>query len=236
MDILFLQGLAAEELHIYKTLLKLKQATVLELSKTTAINRTTLYRVLDSLIEKGLVAKIHIKRKHYFMAERPKRLLEFSRAQEAKVRDLLPELLAIDEEASERPKIKFFEGKEGIRVLFDHLLEGREEILSFTYPDNTFGSVPFMQDFVSRRIKLKVPTRLIAQDSAFARSRKARGPEDLRQVKLVKHLPLEAAYFIAGNKVVMFSLKSWHVGVLIENRQIAQGLRMIFEAFWQSIK
>jgi len=44
------------------------------------------------------------------------------------------------------------------------------------------------------------------------------------------------SYHIYGNKVSMFSLKGPVVGVIIENREIADMERMLFEYMWKALK
>ena len=76
MEKKFLQdiGLDNKEIDIYLGLLQVDSSSVLELSKKTKILRTSIYSVLDSLIEKGLVSEIKKGKKSYFQAEPPERI------------------------------------------------------------------------------------------------------------------------------------------------------------------
>lgn len=237
MDTFNIKGLEEKEAKVYLDLLSLKKAKLLELSKISEIKRTTLYRLLDKLIEKGLVSEIYEGKRHYYIAESPEKLLNFLAEQKEKIKKILPQLKALEEEVIERPKIKFYEGKEGIRSLYEEILKDKNEIIGFSWPEKLFKKMEFFPDLVKKRIKLKIPMRLIMPDTKLARQRKKAGKKELRTVKLVPSLlPFESVFYISGKKVVMFSLKSWFVGVLIENREIAAGLKSLYEALWQKLK
>jgi sugar-specific transcriptional regulator TrmB len=237
MNKLSIKGLSKKEFEAYQGLLGLKKATVLELSNISNINRPTLYRLLKKLIKKGLISEIYEGKKHFYIAEKPEQLIKFINRQKQKIKKVLPELLDLEEEATERPKIKFYEGKEGIKNLYDELLREKDEILGFAWSDRIFKELPFHLDFVKKRIKRKIPVRLIAPDTKLARERKRIGKEELRKIKLIPQMQsFDSAYYITGNKVITFSLKRWFVGVLIENKEIADGLRAFFESFWRVLK
>lgn len=232
---MIIEGIEQKELETYKHLLTLKRATVLQLTGVSGEKRSNLYRYLESLIKKGLVSEIYEGNKHYYLAESPKTLQSFISQQEKKIRKLLPELESIEEQALERPKIRFFEGLGGIQRLYDKLLEEKQEILAFAWPEKLLSKVEFHEDFVKKRVKNKIPVRLILPDTKIARRRKVRKGE-LREVRFTKNLkPFDATFMISGNKIVMFSLKRWITGVLIENKEIAEGLRAFFEAFWKEL-
>ena len=233
MEHFFIEGIEARELDIYKHLLSLKRATVLELARVASERRSNLYRILDSLIQKRLVSEIFEGKRHYYIAESPQVLKSYVNKQKEKVNMLLPELEAIEKEALERPKIKYYEGKAGIQNLYDELLEEKEEILAFAWPEKLLTKIEAHHEFVKKRIKLGIPARVIYPDTLTARRRVT----GLREVRFSKHLPsFDATYMIAGNKVVMFSHKRWITGVLIENKELAQGLRAFFDALWLELE
>jgi len=227
-----IKGLENKEFETYKHLLSLKRATVLELAKLSGEKRSNLYRYLESLIEKRLVSEIYEDKRHFYIAESPKTLLKFINIQKDNIEAVLPELENIEKEALERPKIKFFEGLEGVRTLYDELLEERQEILAFAWPEKLLNRVEFHGNFVERRLKYKIPARAIYPDTRAAHRRQT----GLKESRYSKHIkPFDMVFLMAGDKVVMFSLKRWITGVLIDNREIAEGLKAFFNAFWEEL-
>jgi len=233
MEKQFIEGIEAKELDIYKHLLSLKRATVLELARVASEKRSNLYRILESLIGKRLVSEVYEGKHHYYIAEPPKVLSKYIHEQKQKVDSILPELELMEKVALERPKIKYYEGKSGIKNLYDELLEERQEILAFAWPENLLNKLgKEHEDFVKRRLKLGISARVIYPDTKVARRRQTGN----REVRFSKHLPpFNSIYMISGNKVVTFSFKRWITGVLIENKEMAQGLRAFFDALWAEL-
>lgn len=228
-----ISGLEQKEFDTYKHLLSLKRATVLELANISGEKRANLYRILDSLRKKRLVSEIYEDKKHYYIAESPKVLMDFVNKQKEKVQALLPELESVEKEALERPKIKFYEGKEGIKTLYDELLEERQEMLAFAWPEKILDKIDSHNDFVKKRLKYKIHARTIYPDTRAAHQRNT----GLKESRYSKHLKsFDSAFIISGNKVVTYSLKRWITGVLIDNKEIAEGMRAIFDAFWKELE
>jgi len=232
-DPMNITGLEQKEFDTYKHLLSLKKATVLELANISGEKRANLYRILDSLRKKRFVSEIYEDKKHYYIAESPKALVDFVNKQKEKVQDMLPELESLEREALERPKIKFYEGKEGVKTLYDELLAERKEILAFANPEKLLSTIDFHDYLVTKRLKYKIPARAIYPDTKAAHKRNT----GLKESRYSKHIkPFDATVIISGNKVVMYSLKRWITGVLIENKEIAEALTAIFDGYWEDLK
>jgi len=127
-------GLSEKEAEVYLSLLEGDSYSILVLAKKTKINRTTIYPVIKSLQEKGLVSETTIDGKTHYQAESPDRLETFVERQKIlieesskKIKDIIPQLKSIQRETGERPIVKYFEGKEGI-------LSGNEDIFKDPVP------------------------------------------------------------------------------------------------------
>lgn len=235
MENIEIKGIEQKELETYKNLLSLKRGTVLQLAKMTAEKRTNLYRNIENLMEKGLVSEIYEGKKRFFIAESPKRLVDFANDERDKIKSLLPELESLEQKALSRPKIKFYEGKAALKNLYDEIYAEREEVLAIGNPESITKDISFHNDQIARRVRLRIPARAILTDSKFNRRRSKENW--YRQVRISKNLrPSDAVFMIAGDKVMAFSHKNWITGVLIENKEIAQGLRAFFDALWAELK
>jgi len=114
-------GLTEKEASVYVTLLQVDSDSVLELSKKTKINRTTVYLVLEGLMKKGLVGEVQIGKKTHYQAEPPERLETYVERKKVeleehsrRLQDVIPQLKSIRRESGERPVVKYFEGREGV--------------------------------------------------------------------------------------------------------------------------
>lgn len=122
-------GLAEKEAKVYLSSLELGQATVQTIASKAGVNRATTYVIIESLTAKGLVASFEQGKKRYFATTHPSQLLRLIHQRELEInqlktvleKDLLPSLLAIHNIAGDKPKVKFFEGKEGIEAMHNEL-------------------------------------------------------------------------------------------------------------------
>jgi sugar-specific transcriptional regulator TrmB len=115
-------GLKHPEDTIYLSLLKSHRATIAKISKDTGIYRPTLYRVLPILIEKNLVSKARVGRRTMYIAENPATLQNNIDSLQAELKETLPELTRIYDGSQKRPAIRFFEGKQSIRHIYDDMI------------------------------------------------------------------------------------------------------------------
>src|SRR3989344_6592311 len=119
LEVLTSFGLKLQEAKIYLACLKLGQATVSQISSESQIQRTFVYDILEDLIEQGLISSVEIRGKKYFSAVS---IEKFGFLQEDKLerfKAFLPELKALEQTVGDRPKVRFFEGKEGIKRAFE---------------------------------------------------------------------------------------------------------------------
>ena len=88
-------GLTENEAKVYLASLSLGQSTILKISRTAEIKRTTIYSVIESLKQKGLM-KIEIKGwKKLFVAESPEKLDVMIKNRREELKSSLPEFLAL---------------------------------------------------------------------------------------------------------------------------------------------
>ena len=115
-------GLLDSEIKTYMAALEKGPQTVIDLSKLTKLSRQATYVAIEGLTDRGLMSSSLRGKKRFFAAEHPDRLLAYAKRHETdmqeRVKDLersLPELeLQI---GGERPIVKVFDGKEGLRAL-----------------------------------------------------------------------------------------------------------------------
>ncbi|KKW10724.1 MAG: Transcriptional regulator, TrmB [Parcubacteria group bacterium GW2011_GWA2_49_9] len=115
-------GFSEKEAIVYIALLELGHGTVTEIARKAGINRTTGYDILDSLVSKGIVNATGKEPKQEFAAEPPeavimylKRGAELAKERIEKAGTLLPQLRSVHA-AQNRPRIKFYEGTDGLKL------------------------------------------------------------------------------------------------------------------------
>lgn len=235
-------GLSEKEARVYLALLELGQAGVPEISQKSGVNRTTTYVILESLIKDGLASQIEKEKKTYFIAEDPEQLLRLIGKQESDLKEkkneflkFLPQLAAIFETAGERPKVRFYEGKEGLRVIQEDILKTKDKRIEAFFSQDDFEKVFTKEErggYFNQRIKRGIKARAIYTRSAGPFETVAPGDE-LRIIPKDK-FPVSVDIAIYGDKISISSLRGKYTGVIIENKEMVQTFRSVFELAWEA--
>jgi sugar-specific transcriptional regulator TrmB len=237
-------GLTEKEASVYISLLELGSGTVSMISRRANINRTTGYDILDNLVTKGLVAISGKEPKQEYSAESPENLSKFitddiKRKHEAlrKTESLIPELKSIHN-LIDRPKVRFYEGTDGLMEVYEDTLTSHEPIRAFATVDDMHSGLPnYFPKYYKRRAGAGIEIRAIIPDTQIGRERKTRDKEEMRQSALV---PAEKFYFspeinIYDNKVMIASWRE-KLGIIIESTEIADAMKKIYELAWAEAK
>ena len=231
-------GLNDKESSVYLSLLKVDNDSVINLSKKTKINRTSIYPILDSLSKKGLVTEVKVDKKTHYQAESPERLETYIQRQrilleeqEQKLKDIIPQMKTIARESGERPVIKVYEGRDGI-------ISSLEEFYKNTQDGNVFYSI-YSRDlieeifnqkerekFYNLRLKKKMQSRAI-----YTRSGENL-PDDKTsdRIRLDKEkYPIDSDITISGDVTIFSSLKKNLSSIYIKNQDIANTIKSLVE-------
>lgn len=234
-------GLSQKEAEIYLVLIKLKSATAVQLSKKTGIKRTTLYYCLDNLIFKGLIYIIEKDDKKIYIAEDPKESLRgILEEKKSVINSLSLDLKNIFGESTMIPEIKIYRNTQGLKKIFEGMLDSREKVIRCCIFNNlleeTLGQ-KFVDEIMEKRIKAGIACLSLRGLNSYLPPREL--PGHAKQLRKVKFLPAEfqikpyiAAY---DNRVVIISGVEEKVGFTIESKELADSLKTLFDALWNSI-
>ncbi len=233
-------GLTSKEAKVYLALLELGEANIQNISKKSKVKRTTVYDVIDSLREKGLVGTTVSRKKVLYFAENPQLILNKIEEKEKIAREIMPELMSIANALEKKPKIRFFEGDEGIKeVYLDTLNYPGEELLAWVTGEavKSFDQSFLNEYYLPQRIKKKIWVRAIAVDDEVMRQYKESDQKFLRKTKLIpsKEFPFVVEINLyGGNKIAIMSFKE-KISLIIESQKIYTTLKSIFELQWRSL-
>ena len=128
-------GLSDKEAKTYLASLSLGGSVVQNIAKKAELKRPTTYFAIEQLIKRGLMSYFEKGKKRYFVAESPERLISLlaarkKRAQllETQLQKIMPELNSLFGLIGEKPKIQFFEGKEGIVSIREDILKTKTKL------------------------------------------------------------------------------------------------------------
>jgi sugar-specific transcriptional regulator TrmB len=237
-------GLSEKESKVYLTALEMGAETAQNIAKKANINRATTYVQIDSLKLKGLMSEFEKGKKTFYVAESPERLsgllnlfekeLELKKSEADRI---LPGLLDMFSGMGERPKVRFFEGIEGARAMDEEMLHVKSNIVwGLIDLDKLFNYYPGQEEVTKYRIQKKIKSKIIYTRSQGPLAT-ANDPDHFREAKFVakEKMPLSAEINIYDNKVSMITYNSRIVGVIIDNQNIADTVRSLFEFVWRTL-
>jgi sugar-specific transcriptional regulator TrmB len=231
-------GLNEKETKIYLALLELGGASIQQLAAKSGVKRTTVYDILASLKEKGLINEITKNKKSVFSAEDPRKLENILEEKRDTLKRILPEILAIANLLDKKPKIKFYEGIEGIKNVYrDTLNYPDQELLAWVSEEAIAGfDLKFLDEYyLPKRLEKKIWVRAIASNKEHMRQYQGLDEKALRRTKLVssEQFPMEVEINLYGkNKIGLMSFGE-KIGLIIESQKIYATLKSIFEMNWQ---
>jgi len=246
-------GLTATEARAYTILVKNSPCSPPALADLIDESRTNTYKVLESLEEKELAWRDDSQKKLRYWAGNPSALLESLKKKREQLsvtkkrfQDALPTMLDEFFAQSSQPSIRYFNGADGVKQIYQDQLNDAKPI-AFTMP---FGIRNFYGEQGMHEIRNKFPARGIERHVFYPDVAHALQPDEptisieesdklmLLQRTWVENSDLKepVEWGVYGNKVSIISLGSEIVGMIIESPQIAASLREILDLLDRKIR
>ncbi|HEX8974083.1 MAG TPA: helix-turn-helix domain-containing protein [Patescibacteria group bacterium] len=229
-------GLAGKKADVYLAALELGSSSVIEIARKAQIKRTTCYDILHDLMTEGLISETTKGKKRLFVGEDPEKIQRNLKNKEKLFSEILPQLQSINNTRGSKPKIRFYEGKEGLKEVYDDTTKYPGELLGFASYDiiNVLGK-EWAAEYLKKRIKNDVYARgIIPGAEPMMREYISKDQEQRRMTKVIDHkkYPFTIEINIYGhNKVALMSAKE-EIGLIIEGQEIHNTLKLIFELIW----
>jgi len=238
-------GLSKSERVAYDALLSHGALTPPELAKISGLTRVNSYAALKGLTQKGLVREQDVQNKLVYFPLPPTKLRELARRRTDEVRTnldslegLIPTLMNQYALVSGQPGISHYEGIEGIKKVYEDALRPPypEEILVFRSIYDSKELEDFIQKHVERRAKLGIKSRTISPPGI--RHPSIGEQELLRELRFFprENFSLPTEISIYGDKVAFISLRKDLIATVIQGKDIAETLRILFEIIWKDAK
>ncbi len=234
-------GLSEKEAKVYLASLELGPSPVQVIAAKASVNRPTTYVMIESLTAKGLVSSFQKGKKRFFTAETPDSLLTLVREEKKKAQDketriesMMGDLKALSGFSTNPPNVSFYEGFEGINALREDIVRSKvKELLEIVPIDaaRKYFSAELGPDDLRSKVRKSVTTRTIFSSSDRKALSSEKGRKDLRYLDPKKN-PFNCEVAMFGNKTVFLSYSGKPTGFLVDSKDVANTMRMMFEALW----
>ena len=240
-------GLPPKEAKVYLAGLELGPAPVQEISHKAAVNRATTYFIIEQLQKKGLYSYFYKGKKRYFTAEAPDALKNYLDQQETdlkfkreKIKKLIPELETVYNTASDKPSVKFFEGREGLRVIQNDIMKSKDKTVEtlFCLDDVYELFPPSKKDHRHIMIKKGIKIKSIYASKKGLEYRFQDKNIESVQVDANKY-PISVDVSFYDNKMAIASSgkkKKEVFGIVLQDKDTVDTLRSVFQLGFEQAK
>jgi len=251
-------GLDEKEVQVYLGLSKHGTTTVLELSRHLPIKRATLYRVLESLKDKGLVETQVDDKTTYYSPSDPQQFESLVLEQEEKttrlkasLRELASNLNIIASGKTGETTVRFFRGKAGLKQMEWRMCEGAKnseiciigtsqwyEVLGRDFAESIRETIVQNNIAVYELIENGEPEKIPPNGNATFTHNQAYIRRHFRHRELPRHiLRLTQDLYIYRDFIQFHGYREGDVmGIEIQSKDFAEMFRQIFWHYWKEAK
>lgn len=231
-------GLDDKEVKVYLAVLEMGEANVAHIAQKAHVKRTSVYDILETLKERGIVSVVKRRGAHMVSALPPQNLIDRFKRSATLAEGILPQLLEMAYSSPLKPRMRFYEDIKGLQEILREMSYSKQQTVGFTdysqMPDALFRFI--RKEVVPRRRELNDHIRLI-----LPRNERniAVQKEDIihygehRIVDFPKHVPHIEILLFDFTKVGFLSFKKdEQFGIILDSQAIHETLRNIFELVW----
>lgn len=235
-------GLNEKEASVYTALLKLGRSSAYGVADEAGLKRPTTYVILGELMKKGLVNKIPRTKKQLFVAKLPDEFFAEAEERFRIAKSILPQLQAIAEKPEKKFKTLYFEGLKGLREMYaigTQRMKGKELIGFFArvVPGGAGEELEekLYHDLTAERKAAGMTIRGVTPDDPSLDWYRERIHDLGYKIKWLdpKDYLADTSMEIGEDYVQLISHRYFQ-GVHIDNPDIANSMRQIFEMLWKS--
>jgi sugar-specific transcriptional regulator TrmB len=240
-------GLSEKEAKVYLAALELGSATVQQIAEKAKVLRPTTYLILEAMLKKGLMTSTEKGKKTLFSAEPPAQLERYLDHQvrgledvRTDLRSVLPDMEALFNLTGERPKVRFYDGIEGLDSSEDDLyreLQSSDHMYCFTPLDDEERAFPDTREAQPvKRLEKGVWAHVIYTREAGPLP----GAVSKKEKREARFLPKDKFPFrslvtiVPGKRVQIASYSDRYFGVLIEDAEVANTFYVIWNLAWEA--
>jgi sugar-specific transcriptional regulator TrmB len=241
IDLLQQLGLNEKEAKVYLAALEFGPTTIIDLAVKSGVKRTTIHEFIEPMIQQGFIIATFSGKRKLYQAAPPESLKQILEKQTQAIKKLLPDLKFLASKAPQAPKIRYYEGVEGIKQIYEDFLTAKE-------PIDYFGSVKdeisvlgkqYISDWVKRRLQKGIRVNAIRIKSREIPIKEWQGGETY--LRDLRFFPLDIKenftnLMIYDNKVAITSSAKESYGMIIESQELAISLKYIWRVVWSISK
>lgn len=239
-------GLSDKEARAYLALLELGESQIVPIAKKTATPRTSLVYILEKLRDRGMITILEHNSRRVYEAVAPRKIVTLLKSEQEKLSEniysleqSLPELERVYKLNPFQPKVRFFQGQEEIRRLYNEILDAPIDeawyVSEIKKIENVLGK-QFLKSWIKRRIALHIKSKAIWVRSEAVLDEPSY-LESRANARSVRYAPegfqAPAHTLIYGDNVITITTAKENVGTVITSRDFATTMKSWFHELWK---
>lgn len=232
--------LGEREKTIYLAALELGETLQVPLAHKAKLKRTTLREILPDLFARGFLQQVVRGKRKYIIARDPRELAADLEEKAKRTQELLPFILAFQNVSTEKPEVRYFDGVDGIKFVYDEILKPGDPTYSFLNIDNIHPQVLqwLMSDYVPRRMAKKITTYTILNSTQKKEEILPELPYRYNCIVPAEQFPFKMDIEIGGPYVAFLHYQKDHSpnAILIRSDAAATTLRSIYKLIYEKYK
>ena len=133
VHVLAAAGMTEREAGLYLAGLRMGSAPASAYARSTALNRVTTYNALELLVQRGACTVERTPRGRRYAPVAPEFLAVEARKSAQALDRALPELRSLRGAEYRQPVVRFYEGWEGVRQVYEDTLTATTDLLNFAH-------------------------------------------------------------------------------------------------------
>lgn len=222
-------GLSDNEAEIYLLLLQLGESSASQVAEKSEISRPHIYDTLAKLIEKGLASYVIKQGRRYYKPADPDSLLELIKTKEMSLQKVLPSLKKLYAPSKEKPDVEVYEGKGGLKTVFNELLKHGKNFEAFGPTTNWKKHAPIeLERYFKEREKIGFKARMLCPEGSDVLA------SPLNTYKFIpKQYSSPATTLMYGDKTCFVLWLDTIITILVKNKELSDSFRSYFNLMWQ---
>lgn len=239
-------GLRDKEVTIYLSILSMGKGTITDISKKSGIKRTSIYQYLETLLKENLIYQTAIKKRIFYVSENPKKIIKLLENRKNELEDkkkdiekIMPSLESLYSMSFSKPSINFYEGKDGIKTVYNEMISNHKNIYSFFSPKKFFESFSFeendkllMELFNNGGMLYNL---LEKSDEATQRLKVTKYNRFVKNKILPENFKFDTDLLIGSDAIALISFDN-AMAIIIKDVAIANLQKNIFNTIWKGLR
>jgi sugar-specific transcriptional regulator TrmB len=239
-------GLTEGETKVYLSLLRMGESKTGPIAKDAMVSSSKVYKILDRLINKGLVVYVIKGKVKFFSAVEPRRILDYMKRREKEfkkkmnvVADIIPQL-ENEMNIRQQPEAVVYDGLRAVSNFFwnilDELKSGEQYyVLGANYGDQDPVLRAFFSKYHKARYKRGIKVKMLANHNE-RRNLLATTKKSANIRYLPEHFISKMQITFYKNKAFISIMKKRPTGFLIYGEEAVRNFQGYFDSFWRIAK